>query len=92
MPCIGQATTLCIRPEHFRRAGEGNGPATALGQATVSGSAFFGTHYRCHLTPTGAPQMRIVAHMPQSAAVMEGQAVMLAVNVGDILALPPKQA
>ncbi|XUM51604.1 TOBE domain-containing protein (plasmid) [Rhizobium sp. YTU87027] len=83
---------LCIRPEHFRRAGEGDGPVIALGQATVSGSAFFGTHYRCHLTPGGASEMRIVAHMPQSAALMEGQAATLAVNVGDIVALPSKQA
>ncbi|WP_431323619.1 ABC transporter ATP-binding protein [Rhizobium sp. YTU87027] len=92
MPSVGQATMLCIRPEHFRRAGEGDGPVIALGQATVSGSAFFGTHYRCHLTPGGASEMRIVAHMPQSAALMEGQAATLAVNVGDIVALPSKQA
>ncbi|EJL49675.1 ABC-type spermidine/putrescine transport system, ATPase component [Rhizobium sp. CF122] len=92
LPSVGQATTLCIRPEHFRRAGEGGGPVTALGQATVAGSAFFGTHYRCHLTPAGAPETSIVAHMPQSAAVIAGQAVTLAVNVSDIVALPSKQA
>ncbi len=91
-PSAGEATTLCIRPEHFRRAGEGGEPVTALGQATISGSAFFGTHYRCHLTPTSAPEMSIVAHMPQSAAVVEGQPIGLAVNVGDIVALPPEHA
>jgi len=87
-PCAGQSTTLCIRPEHFRRAGEGDGPVTALGRATVTGSAFFGTHYRCHLRPVGCPDIAIVAHMPQSTAVAEGQTVGLAVNVGDIVALP----
>ncbi len=88
MPSAGQATTLCIRPEHFRRAGGGDGAVTALAQATVSGSAFFGTHYRCHLTPRGAPETSIVAHMPQSAPIGEGQVVTLAVDVGDIVALP----
>nr|WP_245279829.1 TOBE domain-containing protein [Rhizobium leguminosarum] len=92
LPSIGQATTVCIRPEHFRRAGEADGPVTTLGQATVCGVAFFGTHYRCHLTPAGAPETSIVAHMPQSMAVTEGQVVTLAVNVGDIVALPSKQA
>ncbi len=92
VPSAGDATTLCIRPEHFRRAGEGDAPVTVMGQATISGSAFFGTHYRCHLAPMAAPDMSIVAHMPQSAAVAEGQAVALAVNVGDIVALPSKQA
>nr|WP_274533869.1 TOBE domain-containing protein [Rhizobium sp. Root708] len=92
MPSAGDAITLCIRPEHFRRAGEGDAPVTVMGQASVSGSAFFGTHYRCHLAPAAAPGMSVVAHMPQSAAVTEGQAVTLAVNVGDIVALPSKQA
>jgi len=92
MPSVGQTTTLCIRPEHFRRAGEGDGAVTALGHAAVASSAFFGTHYRCHLRPASAPETSIVAHMPQSAAVMEGQAVTIAVNVGDIVALPSKQA
>ena len=91
-PSAGQGTMLCIRPEHFRRAGEGDGAVTALGQATVSNSAFFGTHYRCHLAPNGAPDISIVAHMPQSTVVAEGQVLTLAVNVGDIVALPSKQA
>jgi spermidine/putrescine transport system ATP-binding protein len=91
-PSTGQGTMLCIRPEHFRRAGEGDGAVTALGQATVSNSAFFGTHYRCHLAPNGAPDTNIVAHMPQSTVVAEGQVLTLAVNVGDIVALPSKQA
>ncbi|MBW9116927.1 ABC transporter ATP-binding protein [Rhizobium cauense] len=90
-PRVGQAITLCIRPEHFRSAGEGTGPVTMLGEAAVSGSAFFGTHFRCHLATASAPEVRIVAHMPQSAAVLEGQAVALAVNVGDIVALPARQ-
>jgi spermidine/putrescine transport system ATP-binding protein len=87
-PVAGQTITLCIRPEHFRRAGEAEGPVASLGEATVTGSAFFGTHYRCHLKPSAAPDLTVVAHMPQSAAVADGQIVPLAVNLADIVALP----
>ncbi len=87
-PAAGQAVTLCIRPEHFRRAGEADGPTVSLGEAAVIGSAFFGTHYRCHLKPSAAPDLSIVAHMPQSTAVADGQIVPLAVNLADIVALP----
>ncbi|WP_412178297.1 ABC transporter ATP-binding protein [Rhizobium sp. PL01] len=87
-PTAGQAVTLCVRPEHFRRAGEAEGAVAPLGQAEVTGSAFFGTHYRCHLKPAGAPDLSIVAHMPQSAAVLDGQIVPLAASLADIVALP----
>jgi len=87
-PSAGLKVTLCIRPEHFRRAGEAEGPVASLGEAKVTGSAFFGTHYRCHLKPSPAPDLSIVAHMPQSADVADGQIVPLAVNLADIVALP----
>nr|WP_244506521.1 TOBE domain-containing protein [Pararhizobium polonicum] len=87
-PAAGHAVTLCIRPEHFRRAGDAEGPTVSLGQAEVTGSAFFGTHYRCHLKPAGAADMSIVAHMPQSADVADGQIMPLAVTLADIVALP----
>ncbi|KQV30019.1 spermidine/putrescine ABC transporter ATP-binding protein [Rhizobium sp. Root73] len=83
-----QRVVLCIRPEHFRRAGEADDPVVPLGEAKVTGSAFFGTHYRCHLKPAKAPDLSIVAHMPQSAAVADGQIVPLAVSLADIVALP----
>jgi spermidine/putrescine transport system ATP-binding protein len=82
------ATTLCIRPEHFRRAGEAAGPVATLGETKVTSSAFFGTHCRCHLKSAGAPDLSVVAHMPQSAAVADGQIVSLAVTLADIIALP----
>lgn len=87
-PTEGQRVTLCIRPEHFRRGDAAAEAATALGQATVTAGAFFGTHYRCHLKPLTAPELAIVAHMPQSAGVAEGQSVALAVNASDVVALP----
>ena len=33
---------LCIRLEHFRGAGEADGPVASLGEAKVTGCAFFG--------------------------------------------------
>ncbi len=87
-PFAGQAVTLCIRPEHFRRAGNGTAELVTLGSAQMTGQAFFGTHYRCHLRPQGAPDLSIIAHMPQSAHVSEGEAVTLAVHAGDVVVLP----
>ena len=84
VPDKGQSVTLCIRPEHFRSAGEG---ALVLGKATFTDSAFFGTHYRCHLAPVAAPDLSLVLHMPQSASVSEGQTVPLTVNASDIVVL-----
>ena len=84
VPEKGQAVTLCIRPEHFRAAGEG---ALVLGAATVKDTAFFGTHYRCHLAPVAAADLSLVVHMPQSASVSEGQTVPLTVNASDIVVL-----
>ncbi|WP_426226808.1 ABC transporter ATP-binding protein [Pararhizobium sp. DWP3-4] len=87
-PAPGRAVTLCIRPEHFRQAGEAEGPVVPLGEAKITGSAFFGTHYRCHLKPSTAADLTVVAHMPQSADVADGQIVPLAVSLADIVALP----
>ena len=91
-PVEGQRVTLCIRPEHFRRSGGAEGPVTALGEAMVTGCAFFGTHYRCHLKPAGAADLAILAHMPQSAEVAEGQRILLAVNAADVTVLPAQNA
>jgi spermidine/putrescine transport system ATP-binding protein len=87
-PVAGQAVTLCIRPEHFRRAEGEQTNLVSLGQARITGQAFFGTHYRCHLAPNAAPKLSLVAHMPQSAHVSEGEVVTLAVPAKDVVVLP----
>lgn len=53
--------TLCIRPENLGLAGP-----IALGEARLTDAAFFGTHYRCHFTPTAAPDLSLIAHLPQA--------------------------
>ncbi|MDX3926089.1 MAG: TOBE domain-containing protein [Shinella sp.] len=62
-PVKGQRVTLCIRPEHFRPAA-GDGPAISLGTARITGTAFFGTHHRCHLAAAG--DIILTAHLPQT--------------------------
>jgi spermidine/putrescine transport system ATP-binding protein len=87
-PAEGQKVTLCIRPEHLRRGGQASETLTALGDATVTSAAFFGTHHRCHLRSAQVPDLAIIAHMPQSADVAVGQNVALAVNAAGVVALP----
>ncbi|MFK3965260.1 ABC transporter ATP-binding protein [Ensifer adhaerens] len=87
-PKTGDRITLTIRPEHFRADDKAEGPTVALGEARVAGSAFFGTHYRCHLQPCAADTRALVAHLPQSASVREGEIVPLAVRAADVVALP----
>ncbi|MCA1367950.1 ABC transporter ATP-binding protein [Bradyrhizobium sp. BRP14] len=88
-PKAGDAITLTIRPEHFRTSDRTDGPLIALGDARVVGSAFFGTHYRCHLEPRVAVDRTLVAHLPQSTDVGEGEIIPLAVRAADVVALPP---
>ena len=87
-PKAGDRITLTIRPEHFRADDRAEGPTVALGEARVAGSAFFGTHYRCHLQPCATDTRALVAHLPQSASVREGEIVPLAVRAADVVALP----
>jgi spermidine/putrescine transport system ATP-binding protein len=54
--------TLCLRPEAITASG-----ALRIGPCTVRDVAFFGTHVRAHVTPTAAPDLRLVVHLPQSA-------------------------
>ncbi|WP_210529612.1 ABC transporter ATP-binding protein [Rubellimicrobium arenae] len=56
--------TLCLRPEALR---DGSG-AWDLGPARVGDLAFFGTHFRAHLIPERAPDLRLVAHLPPDRA------------------------
>jgi len=61
LPPLGDgAQTLCIRPENLGLSGE-----IALGEARLTDAAFFGTHHRCHFTPTAAPDLTLIAHLPQ---------------------------
>lgn len=85
-PGAGDRVTLCIRPEHFRSPNERT--AVRLGEAQVTSSAFFGTHFRCHLAPIAALDMNLVAHMPQSARVVPGERVALALDPAGVTALP----
>ncbi len=61
------AQVLCIRPEAIGDSGE-----LPLGPARLVDSAFFGTHHRAHFAPLGAPDLRLVAHLPQGAAPEPG--------------------
>ncbi|WP_448949985.1 ABC transporter ATP-binding protein [Labrys neptuniae] len=81
----GDAVTLCIRPEQFRPTIGDAGAVVALGEAKITGGAFFGTHYRCHLQPSAGPAL--VAHLPQSASLAEGQSLPLAVKADDVVIL-----
>ena len=85
-PAPGDRVKLCIRPEHFRT---GDGDATLrLGDATVTGSAFFGTHYRCHLAPLADNAVTLVANMPQAARPSVGDRIALAVDPAGVTVLP----
>nr|WP_232364006.1 TOBE domain-containing protein [Ciceribacter selenitireducens] len=86
MPTADQKVTLCIRPEHFRSAGE-EGATVALGRARITDSAFFGAHHRCHLQPEGAPDTVITAHLPQTAEPRIGDMLDLTVPADSIVAL-----
>lgn len=72
LPASG-AQTLCIRPEAI-----GTEPATLpLGPARLVDSAFFGTHHRCHFAPLAAPDLRLIAHLPQGAEPVPGSEAQL---------------
>ncbi|MCO5151158.1 MAG: TOBE domain-containing protein [Shinella sp.] len=61
VPAAGRDVTLCIRPEHFRSAAVS--PTVSLGRGRITGSAFFGTHHRCHVVADGT---MLTAHLPQT--------------------------
>jgi spermidine/putrescine transport system ATP-binding protein len=88
-PARGESTMLCIRPEQLHPASAKAGH-TGLCQARVIDGAFFGTHFRCHLQPLAAPQLGLVAHLPQATRLRAGETIDLEVNLADIIALPPK--
>jgi spermidine/putrescine transport system ATP-binding protein len=53
---------LCLRPENIGLVGD-----IALGPARLIDTAFFGTHHRCHFSPLSAPDLTLIAHLPQTA-------------------------
>ncbi|WP_068115938.1 ABC transporter ATP-binding protein [Tropicimonas marinistellae] len=57
-----QTGALCLRPEDIGLEGD-----FSLGRARLSEAAFFGSHHRCHFTPLAAPELRLIAHLPQGA-------------------------
>jgi spermidine/putrescine transport system ATP-binding protein len=91
VPVAGEPTTLCIRPEQLHPSTE-RSLHTALCQAKIIDGAFFGTHFRCHLQPVAAPELILVAHLPQSTHLQVGEQIDVCVNPGDIIALPPNHS
>ncbi len=59
--------TLCIRPEAISVTG-----SLHIGLCKVTDVAFFGTHVRAHVAPLAAPDLALLVHLPQSAAVEVG--------------------
>ncbi len=88
MPKVGDEVTICIRPEQFRPASD-DANRSRLCRAEVLSGAFFGTHFRCHLRPENAPELLLVAHMPQSTHLNQGDWIDVLVNPADIIAVPP---
>jgi len=82
-PVAGSAVTLCIRPEHFRSA-HADGPTVSLGRGRITGSAFFGTHHRCHVAADGAT---LTAHLPQTETPDIGAELDLRLKADSIVVL-----
>jgi spermidine/putrescine transport system ATP-binding protein len=55
--------TLLIRPEAISQTG-----SLHIGLCKVENAAFFGSHVRVHVSPVTAPDLRLVVHLPQTAA------------------------
>ena len=72
LPVASDGGVLCLRPENIGFAGE-----LALGPARLVDTGFFGTHHRCHFAPLSAPDLRLVAHLPQGAVLEPGREVQL---------------
>jgi spermidine/putrescine transport system ATP-binding protein len=71
---------LCLRPEAIGTSGE-----LALGQATLISSAFFGTHHRCHFQPLAAPELQLIAHLPQNREPVIGNIMNLYASAAVLL-------
>nr|WP_307233451.1 TOBE domain-containing protein [Pararhizobium capsulatum] len=85
-PKAGDKVVICVRPEHIHLATQES--SIRLGEAEVTGSAFFGTHFRCHLSPLAARDLSLIAHMPQSAPIAPGDRITLALDPAGLTVLP----
>lgn len=74
------ALTLCLRPEQIG-TDRGN---WNMGQARIHDAAFFGTHFRCQLTPEAAPNLALIAHLPPNAKPEDGSIVTLSADPADL--------
>lgn len=83
MPAAGRDVTLCIRPEHFRSASAAV-PTVSLGRGRITGSAFFGTHHRCHVAADGTA---LTAHLPQTEEPEVGAELDLRLKADSIVVL-----
>ena len=83
---LSGALAIGIRPEAFREPGTGR--AVSFGKADVIDAAFFGTHYRCHLRPEIAPEITLIAHLPEGAHPRPGDSVDLEVDLDRLIILP----
>lgn len=70
----------CIRPEQLTSEAQ----EWSLGTATIKDSAFFGSHYRCHLRSDKAPELTLVAYLPPSAAPQPGTTLPIYADPADI--------
>nr|WP_286157362.1 TOBE domain-containing protein [Sinorhizobium sp. RAC02] len=82
-PVAGRDVTLCIRPEHFRSANAAT-PTVSLGRGRITGSAFFGTHHRCHVAADG---LALTAHLPQTEMPEVGAELDLRLKADSIVVL-----
>lgn len=85
LPLTPATGTLCLRPESVGLSGD-----LRLGPARLVESAFFGTHHRCHFTPLAAPDLRLVAHLPQGSTLAPGAEVTL--HAANPVILPEAEA
>ncbi|MFD1343047.1 ABC transporter ATP-binding protein [Litorisediminicola beolgyonensis] len=69
---VGGSGTLCLRPENIGLEGD-----FSLGRARLAQASFLGAHQRCHFRPLGAPDLELVAHLPQRIALRPGDEVEL---------------
>lgn len=87
-PGIGDKITLCVRPEQIDAVSSEKNIPTSLTPAKIVSGAFFGTHFRCLLEPDSAPELRLIAHLPQSSEMGQGKVVSLLIDSANITALP----
>jgi spermidine/putrescine transport system ATP-binding protein len=83
VPAAGSDVTLCVRPEHFRSAAA-EVPTVSLGRGRITGSAFFGTHHRCHVA---AGDTMLTAHLPQTDNPEAGAELDLRLKADSIVVL-----